>query len=275
MRYLEHPVPDSLRAIVHAVWTLESDRADAPPASPEAVIPDGRSEIVVHFGDAFERWDADGVARQPEILIAGQLGGPLRLRPTGRIGRLGVRLTAAGAPALVDVPQYELAGRTVAASEVSDPLAAWLHQVRDAARTPVAAAGIVCAGLARLVRPDAVDARGARAAGLIARWPAPRGVDAIAASVGLTRRQLERLFLRHVGLAPKSLMRIHRVQRALAVLDGRAGAGSPRPGTDTAFACGYADQAHFVREFRALAGSTPGEHLVRRAGLTGVFVGAS
>jgi AraC-like DNA-binding protein len=70
-------------------------------------------------------------------------------------------------------------------------------------------------------------------------------------------------------LAPKRLARIARFQHALRCLDG---AGSPRAGTDTAAACGYADQSHFIRDFRRLAGCSPGEHLLRLGELTRFFI---
>ena len=85
----------------------------------------------------------------------------------------------------------------------------------------------------------------------------------------MTRRHLERRFLSTFGIGPKRLARIARFQRALRVLDQ---ADPRRRGTITAAACGYADQSHFIREFRALAGCSPAEHLVARAELTGFFV---
>jgi AraC-like DNA-binding protein len=50
------------------------------------------------------------------------------------------------------------------------------------------------------------------------------------------------------------------------------GAGS---GALAAHACGYADQAHFIRDFRELAGCSPGVHLLERAELTGFFTRAT
>jgi AraC-like DNA-binding protein len=47
---------------------------------------------------------------------------------------------------------------------------------------------------------------------------------------------------------------------------------STQRGAVTAAACGYADQAHFIRDFKALAGCAPTEHLLRQAVLTGFFV---
>jgi AraC-like DNA-binding protein len=53
--------------------------------------------------------------------------------------------------------------------------------------------------------------------------------------------------------------RIIRFQRAVQMLTPER----PSCLADVAFECGYFDQAHFAREFREFAGSTPGEFLRR------------
>lgn len=269
MRYREHPVPGALAGIVEAIWTLE---AVGQASAPEAIVPDGHSEIVVHFGDAFERRDGGTTSRQASILVAGQIDRPLWLRPTGRAAVLGVRLTPAGLPALLAVPACELTNLTPAVADVEPRLARWLEQVRETASTPDEAAAIVCQGLQSIVGRDRVDPRVAAAT----RAAAAPGmtVEALASLAGVTRRQLERLFQAQVGLAPRTLLRIRRLQRATAWLEALAAGGSRRPGIDAAAAGGYADQAHFVREFAALTGATPSAHLLRQAELTGVFLGS-
>ena len=85
-------------------------------------------------------------------------------------------------------------------------------------------------------------------------------------------RHLERRFLDVVGISPKRLSRITRFQAALQALQT---AGQDGTGAATAAAFGYADQPHFIREFRELAGCTPSAHLLQQAALTGFFITGS
>lgn len=75
--------------------------------------------------------------------------------------------------------------------------------------------------------------------------------------VPLGQRQLERLFRHQVGLTPKQFSRIQRV--ALVRSELRAGESL----LDTALECGYADQAHFIHDFKAVVGMTPGQYRLR------------
>jgi AraC-like DNA-binding protein len=76
-------------------------------------------------------------------------------------------------------------------------------------------------------------------------------VASIAREVGWSRKHLARRFADEVGLGPKSVSRIVRFNRAIAA--SRSGSGWAGIAAD----CGYADQAHMVREFRELAGNSP------------------
>ena len=75
--------------------------------------------------------------------------------------------------------------------------------------------------------------------------------------LGLGARQLHRRSLAAFGYGPKTLARILRLQRALAL--ARAGV----PYADTAARTGYADQAHLSRDVREFTSTTLSE-LLRR-----------
>lgn len=268
MVYQEYEPRPALKAAVVCLWTLEG-HADRLGGAVQPVLPDGRPELVVHFGDAFERIEpGSGAAPQPSLLFAGQLTRQLVLRPTGRIQVLGVRFHPHGAAALLRPPQGDLAGVTIGVDDLSPPLARALARVRDDAAGPRAALGAVQSALTEAMDPSRIDPRVAWVVAAIDRRRGLVSVDRLAAGAGLTRRHLERRFQDCVGMTPKRLARVVRFQRALGCLEGPGGA---RGGAVTAGLCGYADQSHFIRDFRDLAGCPPGTHVLTRGILTGFF----
>lgn len=82
-------------------------------------------------------------------------------------------------------------------------------------------------------------------------------VAGLAERVGLSERQLHRRCLAAFGYGAKTLDRVLRLQRFLAL--GRAGQATGL--ADLAARAGYADQAHLGHDCRALAGATPTELL--------------
>ena len=289
MRYRERLPPPSLASVVERIWTLEGDAGESG-GPPQPVLPDGRPELVLHFGDPFQRI-GEGIAertgertserlptpaseqrgeRQAPILFAGQLSARLLLRPEGRIAVLGIRLRPHGAAALLPIPQRELAGPPLAVDLLDRRLARALLDLRDAAGTPTRAADGLEEVLGARVRAGRVDGRVGRAVEAILTSRGRIAVDVVARHAGMGARHLERRFGTEVGVGPKRLARIARFQHALRVLERSRG---PAPGTRTAHHCGYSDQAHFVREFHGLAGCAPGAWLLERAELTGFFAG--
>ena len=92
---------------------------------------------------------------------------------------------------------------------------------------------------------------------VVAALDAGRSVAATADRLGLSARQLHRRSLAAFGYGPKTLARVLRLQRALAL--ARAGV----PFAETAARAGFADQAHLARDVRELAGMPLGELLGR------------
>jgi AraC-like DNA-binding protein len=275
MRYREYPVPESrgLQAVVEAIWSLESDGPAGPAAAADPVIPDGRAEIIVHFGDPFDRLVNGGFERQASTLFVGQLTEAIMLRPATRVSVLGIRLKPQGAVALWRDPQHQLTGHAIDPAALSRPLARWLSGLRDTHESAEAAAPYVAHGLSDLIALERLDPRINTAVTLVLETHGGARIDDLAVRAGCTRRHLERLFLDQVGLTPKRLSRIRRFQRALATLEHAQASGARSAGLTAATVCGYADQSHFVHEFRELAGTTPSSDLLQRAALTGLFIG--
>jgi AraC-like DNA-binding protein len=268
VQYVEYAPSFPIAGVIRCIWTLEGRLVDLAAAA-QPILPDGRAEIVVHLGDPFDIVGEDGrTQRQPRTIFAGQLMSPLVLRPTGAIAVVGVRFRADGVRAVIDAPQHRLAGQTLDLRDVSGTLARQLHDACAGQSTLAHAARAVETCLERHLDESRIDRHVRVAVSAIRRQSGIGSVEAAAALTGISRRHLERRFQDVVGLSPKRFARITRFQHALRIFEQGA---SGRRGAVTAAACGYADQAHFIREFGELAGCSPKAHLLRDALLNSLF----
>ena len=89
-------------------------------------------------------------------------------------------------------------------------------------------------------------------------------VSELAAGTGWSGRHLTSRFRAEIGLTPKAAARVIRFDRARQLLVRNLTGATADGGVllaDLAADCGYFDQAHLAREFRALAGCPPSQWL--------------
>jgi AraC-like DNA-binding protein len=86
--------------------------------------------------------------------------------------------------------------------------------------------------------------------------PAVVRVDELAARHAMSPRSLQRRFRRYVGVSPKWVLQRYRLHEAAErIAEGRDGDWAA-----TALELGYFDQAHFIRDFKALIGASPAQY---------------
>jgi AraC-like DNA-binding protein len=188
------------------------------------ILPDGCLDLIWHDGHLFVA-GPDTTAQ-----VSAAVGG-------GRLAAL--RFGAGTGPGAVGVPADELRDRQVPLADLWHPAEVRRLSEQVATGGPAALERAVAR---RWRAPDPIMA------GVAARARAGSPVGAIADDCGLSPRHLHRRCRTAFGYGPKMLVRILRLQRAVAL--ARSG---------TAFAAvaatsGYADQAHLARDVRALAG---------------------
>lgn len=79
-------------------------------------------------------------------------------------------------------------------------------------------------------------------------------VTELSSNCCLSKKQFEREFYLHVGMNPKEYSRIIRFQKTLKQMQCQQEIINQ---ADLAYANGYADQSHMIREFKRLCGYTP------------------
>ncbi len=87
----------------------------------------------------------------------------------------------------------------------------------------------------------------------VAKDPSLTKVQDLVARYGPTARTLQRLFATYVGVSPKWVIQRYRLHEAAEQLAGDAPVNHPA----LALSLGYSDQAHFIRDFKAIVGVSP------------------
>jgi AraC-like DNA-binding protein len=90
--------------------------------------------------------------------------------------------------------------------------------------------------------------------------PHTRTVAEVTGQLGLSPRRFIQVFAEQVGLTPKLFCRVRRFHEVMR----RVHQGSRIDWTEVALSCGYFDQAHFIRDFRAFSGLNPTAYLAHR-----------
>ncbi|MFG1778001.1 helix-turn-helix domain-containing protein [Micromonospora sp. NPDC049048] len=209
------------------LWTSDT----AAGAAPTRVLPDGCVDLLWSSRRGLTVAGPDRTAH-----LSG--GGPAERW-------VGLRLPPGTGRAVLGVPAVELRDRRVPLAEL------WGERdvARLAERAEAAPAEVLTEiAVGRLRAAGGPDPLGARVTAALA---AGASVAAIAAGTGLDPRALHRRCRDLFGYGPKTLARILRMGRALAL----ARAGTPL--AEVAARCGYADQAHLTRDVRDLAGVPP------------------
>ncbi len=186
--------------------------------------------------------------------VAGVPTGRFTVRLQGRGGVFGIAFRPAMFQPLWRASMASLTDRAVPVERALGPDArAWARALHDEPELEGRIA-IASAFLAPRLMP--VQPELARLRDLVARMAADRsllrGADG-AAAIGRDVRTLERRFRRYVGVTPKWVLQRYRLHEAAEQL------GGPRSPALASLAAslGYADQAHFTRDFKRMVGRTP------------------
>lgn len=107
--------------------------------------------------------------------------------------------------------------------------------------------------LDRLPAPDPRALAAAAAVTAVAERPDLTRVETLADELGLSVRGLQRLFAEYVGLGPKWVIRRYRLHEVTE----RMAAGGEIDWAALAADLGYADQGHFIRDFKSMFGEPP------------------
>jgi AraC-like DNA-binding protein len=214
--------------------------------TPGVSIPRPETHVVVRFGPAARRGldvYAFGVRERVhrKLLRGGQR-------------TVSARLPLGTAEAVLGVPANAMSGRVVELEELwgDAEVRRLLDRLAGARDTAHAASVLESAVIERVSKAGERSPR-ERLALEAAERLSSAAVSAVAADLGVSERNLRRVFLETVGIGPKTFAKLMRFQRALHAAREERQVGW----ANIAAIAGYYDQAHLIAEFNAIAGVTP------------------
>ena len=199
-------------------------------------------------------------------IVVGQMTRPVLISPTGSVQLLGIRFHPGGTFPFFPMSMQELTNHVVALESLNRELE------RDliACLEPAASTLLKIIAVEKLLTERVRDCKHESWLPELATTIVHRGgkvsMNGLATVAGVSGRQMERRFLRDVGIGPKLLCRILRFQQVF-----RALRQDELSWADVATDCGYYDQAHLIRDFQQFAGQTPASLLENSSALTESF----
>ena len=177
----------------------------------------------------------------------------VRLRFTGNIDTFMIFFQPTGMHHLFSAPMHEL---TDTAQEARAVFGAGIDELADRLSVGRSFEERVCIANAYLVRRSSgcpIPDRVTIAAMAILHQRGQIQVPALAEQACMSSRQLERRFIREIGLPPKLYARIARFESAL---ESKA-LSSNESWTEITNRLGYFDQMHLIRDFKEFSGKVP------------------
>ena len=231
-RYHESSVSPSLRCDVDCAWTGAVEVA----IPQHRILPDGCVDLMIG-------WDGDGKARA-SVVGTMTRAVSIGLSPGERF--VAVRLLPGFVARWLRCDASELTDREVPLSEIAPRVAAESASILESRGSSHARER-----LEAVLEREVCDLGRRSVAQEIAAQIVEKGGSAAvldaAVRAGYSARQLQRLFVREVGIPPKLFARIVRFRQA----ERLARAHPQWRGSEIAQRCGYFDQSHWIRERRA------------------------
>lgn len=249
---LPHP---ALRPFVQSYWVFQRDKPLLT-LREEYMHPQGGYGLVFNFGDS-QRLDTE-TPSEP-VFLDGANSRSRKMAFFGHIHLMGIRFHTGGAYPFLNVPLVELRNAVVALDALDRlSLMALYGRLYDADTLSERISLIENWLLGRLAQNDAPDSIIAGSLGLL-RADDSLSIPDLADKLAISQRQLERLYQVHVGISPKQYTQLLRVETARLTLKQVNDLSNTRLAVDL----GFYDQAHFIRQFRAVIGMTPYRYMQR------------
>ena len=251
------PHPD-LDALIKCYWSLEVPAERE--SSKQRIVPDGCLEMIFILGDDIKRYTSEHeFIIQPRAVIIGQITEPFFIEPTGYVNCFAVRFYPYGFANFAATAIKNLANKETPINLLfgDEPASELEHKIINATNTKHRIEIVEDFLLHKLKDKTTIDSIVKATVDTIFLTEGSEPINSILKNHLSKRRQLERKFFNQVGISPKQLGKVIRLQTALKMLLNQQHESL----TKIAYDSNYYDQAHFIKDFKEFTGTNPKDFL--------------
>lgn len=267
MNYHVYTPSPELQPFLKCFWSLEDEKKEE--HVKQRVLPDGCMEMIFHYGDLYQQYFEDGSSLlQPRSFLFGQITKYIEIAPTGSSGIISARFLPQGISPFINIPVTSLENKAVAIAEIFADGTLLEKHVINANNNEERIKLIESFLLSKLVESNAIDAITRSCVEAIFQSQGQIGVVELAGKMNINRRNMERKFTTMIGMSPKQLARVARLQSTLKMLEQKKFTSL----TSLAYENGYYDQAHFIKDFKEFTGMSPKSFYADNLKLSALFI---
>ncbi len=226
----------------------------------ELILPSPYIELIINFGNPHKVLDLNDFTRfewQRESWVAGMQTRCLVIESTSS-HMIGARFKPGGAHAFLAKNITEFTDRVIPLEAVFGIAARELRVKMQASNEIAGRFQLFEQFLLGWFNPDIEIYRViANAIAELTRTQGNTRLKALSGMLGMSHKHLTNQFTRLVGVRPKQFARMLRLNNVIGALD----ISQPVDWLQAAHTADFYDQSHFINEFRAFTGLTPGEYL--------------
>jgi AraC-like DNA-binding protein len=258
MRYHEYLPSFPLREYVECYWYHEFDSFVSEDQLPvQRCLPLGTAELIVQLTGRHCHILTDGVWQESsDIYFTGLFTDAAYWKASFNAPMFGIRLKPESFSALFNIPARELLNQVINAELILKDQASGMFEamfgVTDICRLIRTVERFL---LSYLHEQKEFGNYAREACRLIRNTHGALTVESLSERLFISKRQLQRSFKEQFGTSPKTYQRIIRFRNAYRY--ARTRSTTALSWSDVSYENGYADQAHFIRDFREFAGGLP------------------
>jgi methylphosphotriester-DNA--protein-cysteine methyltransferase len=247
-----------LASLVKFYWTLEVPFD--PNNQKQKIIPDGSIEMTFNLGDKIKRYISEtNYIFNDNAMVMGQRTKSYYIEPTGHVDTFAICFYPHGFANFISTPLFNLVDKETPIEELFDKVESVLltQNISQAIHTQHRIEIIEAFLLKKLNEASTIETIVKTTVDVLLSTKGSTPINVILKDDLDKRRQLERYFKKQIGLSPKQLGKVIRLQATLQMMLSRTTTSM----SDVAYEHEYFDQAHFIKDFKEFVGITPKEFL--------------